>query len=300
MPNFTKMNELSVYLAYEAFKYLSENGPSISAKEIYDHIESEVLKLDVKPDLLGEYKNHTGPSYLVAMNFKLIGYDKAGLIKKSSPKRGYWTITEEGLKLAKRSLALEVINQLINEKYAEWLEQQPEKLKALQINVVDEVGTNDVVEESISIRQKLLKLDPYEFQDLTAGLLEGMGYFVDFNAPRGKDGGVDLVCYRDPLGADTPRIKVQCKHMPETKISRAQIAQLAGVINNTDEIGIFVTSGFFSNDAKRYAIERNIHIRLIDGQELEDMWAKYYDKIPRDKQELLPILFVPRLIISED
>ena len=33
MPSFTKMNELSVYLAYEAFKYLSENGPSISAKK---------------------------------------------------------------------------------------------------------------------------------------------------------------------------------------------------------------------------------------------------------------------------
>ena len=294
------MNELSVYLAYEAFKYLSENGPSISAKEIYDYIESGVNKLDVSPNLLGEYKNHTGPSYLVAMNFKLIGYDKAGLIKKSSPKRGYWTITEEGLKLAKRSLPLEDMNQLINEKYSEWAERQPSKPKALQINVGDEVGTGEVVEESMSIRQKLLKLDPYEFQDLTAGLLEGMGYFIDFNAPRGKDGGVDLVCYKDPLGADTPRIKVQCKHMPETKISRPQISQFAGVINGGDEIGIFVTSGFYSNDAKQYAIQKNVHIRLIDGQELEDMWAKYYEKIPKDKQELLPIMFVPQLISSKD
>ena len=180
------------------------------------------------------------------------------------------------------------------------LEQQPSKPKALQINVGDEVGASDLVEESMTIRQKLLSLDPYEFQDLSAGLLEGMGFHIDFNATRGKDGGVDLVCYKDPLGADTPRIKVQCKHMPESKISRAQISEFAGVINGGDEIGIFITSGFYTNDAKQYAIQKNVHIRLIDGQELEDMWAKYYENIPKDKQELLPIIFVPQLLSGKD
>lgn len=295
MKKFETMNDLSLYLAYETLKYLAVNGPSVPAREAYDNLNDCVSKLELSPDLLGSYKSHDGPAYIIATNFKLVGYAKAGLIKKSSPKRGYWTITDEGMALVKKNQPLEEINQYIHNKYWEWRKQQPDTSTV----TVDETDVNDSdASPHMTIREKILSLDPYEFQDLTAGLLEGMGYFVDFNAPRGKDGGVDLVCYRDPLGAEVPRIKVQCKHMPETKISRAQISQFAGVINNNDEIGIFVTSGFYSNDAKRYAIERNVHIRLIDGQELEDMWAKYYHKVPTEKQNLLPIIFVPQLDVN--
>lgn len=297
MTTFETMNDLSFYLAYETLKYLAENGPSVPAKEAYENLNECVKKLDVSDELLGSYKSHDGPAYIIATNFKLVGYAKAGLIKKSSPKRGYWTITEEGLALAKKNPPVDEVNKHIHTKYWEWRKQQPDSDHKI---TPTEDDTNDEVSRVMTIREKLLSLDAYEFQDLTAGLLEGMGYFVDFNAPRGKDGGVDLVCYKDPLGAEIPRIKVQCKHMPEAKIPRAQIAQFAGVINNNDEIGIFVTSGFYSTDAKRYAIEKNVHIRLIDGQELEDMWAKFYDKIPTEKQSLMPIVFVPQLVSAAE
>lgn len=33
-------------------------------------------------------------------------------------------------------------------------------------------------------------------------------------APKGKDAGVDIIAYRDPLGMASPRIKVQIKHRP--------------------------------------------------------------------------------------
>jgi len=52
-------------------------------------------------------------------------------------------------------------------------------------------------------------LGPYEFQDLVAALLRGMGYFTPFVAPQGKDGGLDILAYRDPLGSVAPRLKVQ-------------------------------------------------------------------------------------------
>lgn len=41
-----------------------------------------------------------------------------------------------------------------------------------------------------------------------------MGYYIQSVAPRGKDGGIDIVAYTDPLGAKIPRIKVQVKHKP--------------------------------------------------------------------------------------
>lgn len=293
--HFHNMNDLSWHLAHEALTYMAKNGPSVSAKEVYGHIHDIVDTLDLSEHIPERYKSHKGPSYIIAMNFKLVGYAKAGFIKKSSPRRGYWTITEKGIEIANSKKTPEEIQKYVDEAYVVWRKDNDanQKLNS-SITTTEEAGEID-----LTIRDVLLKLDPYEFQDLTAGLLEGMGYFVDFNAPRGKDGGVDLVCYKDPLGAEIPRIKVQCKHMPEAKISRGQIAQFAGVINTNDEIGIFVTSGFYSNDAKRYAIEKNVHIRLIDGQELEDMWTKYYNNIPSDKQMLLPILFVPQYLSEE-
>ncbi|MBF0548586.1 MAG: restriction endonuclease [Candidatus Riflebacteria bacterium] len=36
---------------------------------------------------------------------------------------------------------------------------------------------------------------------------EEWGVFRD-----GKDGGVDIIAYRDPLGTESPRIKIQIKH----------------------------------------------------------------------------------------
>jgi len=49
-------------------------------------------------------------------------------------------------------------------------------------------------------------------EPLVAALLRGMGYYTPFVAPKGKDGGVDVVAYRDPLGTESPRIQVQIKH----------------------------------------------------------------------------------------
>jgi restriction system protein len=296
MQKFENMSELSQYLAFEALKYTSKNGPTVPAKEVYDYIENHVNNLKIANELKGTYESHTGPKFVIAMNFKLIGPVKAGWLKKSSPKPGYWTITEEGIKIVKSGKSLEDFKKLSHKKYWDW-----KKSQETNIDVQDNIAVDDVTNiknTQQTIRAKLLELDPYQFQDLTAGLLEGMGYFIDFNAPRGKDGGIDLVCYRDPIGAEIPRIKVQCKHRPESKISRADVSQFAGVINS-DEIGIFVTSGYFTPDSKRYAMERNVHIRLIDGQELEDMWAKYYGNIPEDKKLLLPLKFTPELALED-
>jgi len=56
---------------------------------------------------------------------------------------------------------------------------------------------------------------PYEFQDLVAALLRGMGYHTPFIAPKGRDGGIDIEAYSDPLGTVAPRIIVQVKQQKD-------------------------------------------------------------------------------------
>ncbi len=63
------------------------------------------------------------------------------------------------------------------------------------------------------IKAQIDKKHEYEFQDLVAALLRGMGYYTPFVAPRGKDGSVDIIAYRNLLGTVTPRIK-RLLHQP--------------------------------------------------------------------------------------
>ena len=52
-----------------------------------------------------------------------------------------------------------------------------------------------------------------------------MGYHVPFVAPPGRDGGVDVIAYKDPLGTVAPRIKAQIKHREE-KVTVREVREL--------------------------------------------------------------------------
>ena len=87
---------------------------------------------------------------------------------------------------------------------------------------------------------------------MVAALLRAMEYHTPFIAPKSKDGGIDIIAYLDPLGAKTPRIKVQVKHKPETAIGASEVRALSGVLKAGD-IALFVTSGTYSADARNAA-----------------------------------------------
>ena len=86
------------------------------------------------------------------------------------------------------------------------------------------------------------------------------------------------MAYTDPLGAKTPRIKVQVKHKPDTATGAADVRALLGILKAGD-IALFVTSGTYSTDAKHAATSGDKFIRLIDGDEFIEMWQEYYDKM---------------------
>src|ERR1043165_5013624 len=99
------------------------------------------------------------------------------------------------------------------------------------------------------IREYINAKNPYEFQDLAAALLRGMGYFTPFVAPRGKDGGVDVVAYRDPLGTQAPRIKIQIKHKGIATPPK-DVRELVGILQKDGDVGIFFSTGGFTPEAK--------------------------------------------------
>lgn len=138
-------------------------------------------------------------------------------------------------------------------------------------------------------------MDPYDFQDLIAALLRGMGYTIPFIAPPGKDGGTDILAYADPIGAKTPHVRVQVKHRLTDKARREEIAALRGVIRQDREIGLFVSTAGFTADAQREARHGAVHIELMDLERVLDQWITHYDRMNEEDKSLLrlrPIYFL--------
>jgi restriction system protein len=124
---------------------------------------------------------------------------------------------------------------------------------------------------------------------MVAALLRAMNYHTPFISPKGKDGGLDIIAYNDPLGSTAPRLKVQVKHRPDASIPVDDIRSLTGLLNKDGDIGLFVTSGHFTSESTRSARESHRHIRLLDIDEFISLWQEFYLKLNDEDKNKLPL-----------
>ena len=268
---------------YAVMQEMKRRGGSIQSKDIKSFVESNVDLTDWEREPAGKMK------YIRWMNnlhFYSIDYVRAGYIIK---KNGSWYLTPEGEDAL--SKGQDEVMLIANKAYHEWKKEQLSKTDDPSDDPESVISMNlDLLESNArdGIKGFIASKGPYEFQEIVAALLRAMGYHTPFIAPKGKDGGVDIIAYVDPLGAQTPRIKVQVKHKPETVIGSPDIRSLLGVLR-TGDIALFVTSGSFSPDARNTATSSREFIRLIDGNEFIEMWQEYYDKMSDDDKNMLPL-----------
>lgn len=155
----------------------------------------------------------------------------------------------------------------------------------MQVGITLEQAESNAI---VGIEEYIRNLNAYEFQDLVAALLRAMGFHIPFVAPKGKDGGVDIVAYKDPLGAQPPRIKVQVKHRQE-KCSPQTVRELLGVIRKEGEVGLIVSSGGFTTDAIVEMQKSPVHIEAIDLSNFISLWQEHYGKLDEEDKKLLPL-----------
>ena len=271
---------------FALLKELKDAGGELPIKELLKLLES---KLDFTEWELERYEKSGYIRWQTIMTYWSVGLIKAGLLRKRS---GIWFITDEGEKALK--LGEEKLLDLVHSKYREWKKKRDEHENEDEVAETDssihDLKLDELEDEANNgLKNHIKSMTPYEFQDLVAALLKAMGYYIPFIASKGKDGGIDIVAYQDPLGAKSPRIKVQVKHHPDNPISVKDIRSLTGLINKDGEIGLFVTSGKFSNEAERFARESHIHIKLIDFIEFISLWKQFYAKLTDEEKNMLPL-----------
>lgn len=180
----------------------------------------------------------------------------------------------------------------------QWGDEIESLLNNPSLNLVDR-DTSDNEEELIEdfvskarvmIADKVDKLDPWEMQELVGGLLEAMNYNVQVS-PKGPDGGVDVLAYKDAFGFEQPIIKVQVKHR-KLSASAPEIQQLLGA-NPIHANSLFVSTGGFTSQAE--AVSKHNSVRLLDLEQLVKQIESWYEKMPSDKRALLPLkkIYVP-------
>jgi len=115
-----------------------------------------------------------------------------------------------------------------------------------------------------------------------------MNYHVSWIAPPGKDGGMDIIAFQDPLGATGRRIKVQVKRRAD-KAGAESLRSFLGVLSE-DDIGLYICTGGFSSDAERTARESETkRLTLLDAKGLFTLWVEYYEKLPQASRALMPL-----------
>ena len=239
--------------------------------------------------LTNEERNELLPSGSQAVFNNRVGWARsylkqAGLL--SSPKRGFFVITEEGKKLLSKNL--ERIDASVLEQYPAFIEfrkRRKEKTEETDNSSSNEDDTSTQTPED-ALASAYLKLkknleaeilrsvkesSPSFFERLVVDLLVTMGYGgnrQDAGRAIGKssDGGIDGIINEDRLGLDV--IYIQAKRW-EGSVGRPEIQKFAGALQGRRaRKGVFITTSSFTKEAQEYVSLIESKIILIDGDQL--------------------------------
>lgn len=267
------------------FKVLLANPDGLPAREAIDAVARQLTLTDHEK---GEYSSGAR-RFDKILRFATVDAVKAGWMLKN---KGIWTLTENGRKALDQFRDPEEFYREATRLYRKWRASLPDEEEGEEESPQEREAkvTFEEAEEQAwkEISAYLEAIDPYQLQELVAALLEAMGYHVSWIAPPGKDGGVDIVAWNDPLGTVPPRIKVQVKRRKDN-ISAEELRSFLAMINE-DDVGIFVTTGGFTRDAEELArSQERRKITLVDSQRLVELWVDYDDKLEKDDRSLLPL-----------
>jgi restriction system protein len=286
-------------LLQELFTILLTSPTGLPAR---DALHQLAAKVTLTPYEAGDFESG-GRRFEKIVRFATVDCVKAGWLIKE---KGTWSVTDAGQQALRDYPESEAFYRQAVKLYAEWKASQPnadpndsitnvlmpadETSASLDTSAKAVSVTFDEAEEQAwsEISSYLRAMNPYEFQDLVADLLRAMSYHVSWVSPPGKDGGVDILAWPDPLGTRPPRIKVQVKRQQQA-VSVDGLRSFMAVLGD-DDVGLFVCTGGFTKDAEWEArTQEKRRITLISLDKLFDLWVEHYEKLTDQARRRLPL-----------
>jgi restriction system protein len=282
-------------LLKKLFEILMAQPDGLPAREALDKLRGSAT--------LSEYENgryKSGSSrFDQIVRYATIDAAKAGWLSKH---KGQWTVTDAGKESFVKYADPEAFYRQAVKLYHQW---RRGKSKADSAEPPDSGEGENAESSSITfeeageqawaeVERYLRSMPPYDFQELVAALLRAMGYFVAWVAPPGKDGGIDVLAWSDPLGTKRPRVKVQVKRVGQN-VSVDGLRSFMAILS-ADDVGLFVTTSGFTKDAQDEARKQeNRQVTLVDLERFFDLWVEHYsrlDEAARRRFPLQPIYFL--------
>ena len=212
----------------------------------------------------------------------------AGLLQ--APRRGVFCITQRGRELLVSQLAR--IDMKTLQQFPEYERARRGDVQASVEPDMPAVAFNELTpEESIerahlSLRKDLarellesiMQCSPAFFELLIIKLMIKMGYGGSREEAgkavgRSGDGGIDGIINEDRLGLDA--IYLQAKRW-EGVVGRPEIMKFVGALAGQRATkGVFITTSWFTQDAKDYALSSQYKVVLIGGERLADLMIEH-------------------------
>lgn len=224
-----------------------------------------------------------------------VAWSKSYLVQAkalSSPRRGYFRITDRGRELLRQGherIDIKILNQ-----YPEFVDfhtspAQDREAPASEANAVESISEtpeevlqrayqgmrNELASELLA---RIKENSPSFFENLVVDFMVAMGYGgsrADAGKSIGRSGdeGIDGIIKEDRLGLDV--IYVQAKGWDGT-VGRPEIQKFVGALHGKRaKKGVFITTGKFSEEAISYVENIDPKVILIDGRTLANYMIEY-------------------------
>lgn len=209
---------------------------------------------------------------------------RAGLLDR--PKRGYYKISETGIKEIQLNNKINVAYLRKFQSFIEFASSENKKtvqeeniIKNEDMQTPDEMLANAQALYSDNLQSELLRklklVDPIRFEQIVLQLMEKMNYGVGSMTKMSHDGGIDGIIDEDELGLE--KIYLQAKRYSENKVNEKEMQNFAGALGCSPvRKGVFITTSYFDERAKEKAksVQGKV-IRLVDGDELTRLMIKH-------------------------
>lgn len=242
-------------------------GGSAKAEEAVDRVAED---LKVPDSVLNETLPSGGSRFRNQVAWARFYLVREGLI--GSSKHGVWSLSEKGFKTT-------LSDEQAREIFLKWVKifreqrKNKENFESIAEHIAEGTGapSKDYRDEVLEI---MLGLSPAGFERLAQRILRESGFTQVVVTGQSGDGGIDGfgILQVNPLVSF--KVLFQCKRYAKS-VTPSQVRDFRGAMSGRADKGIIITTGTFTQEAKREATRDGAPpVELIDGEKLIDMLEK--------------------------